>query len=327
MKDAPSFNWYPERWLAGTADMTEVERARYFQLLCHSWLRDGLPNDPAVLARLAGGKLSDAVLSKFPVCEDGLRRNARLEAERAEQRERITKARASANARWGKNKQSSICSDDANASVEHMRTHNLSITSPLTTHHSPQSVPLALPNSVTTSEPTRPAERPRVEVEDWLPNPNAAEAESIVRLYPANGNRYEAQRAVLEAIKAGESPQTIRSKVEAHAAKFRALHPSQRRFCPGLAVYFSEGRWNDDPEGHPWTITPQLTKEQEQKLAVKAAAARIEKPTLPTIRAVDPAQRPTLDEFASIKDALRAGQQCGDGGNQDRREEGAFPAA
>lgn len=137
MKDAPSFNWYPERWLAGTADMTEVERARYFQLLCHSWLRDGLPNDPAVLARLAGGKLSDAVLSKFPACEDGLRRNARLEAERAEQRERITKARASANARWGKNKPSSICSDDANASVEHMRTHNLSITSPLTTHHSP----------------------------------------------------------------------------------------------------------------------------------------------------------------------------------------------
>lgn len=271
MKDAPSFNWYPERWLAGTADMTEVERARYFQLLCHSWLRDGLPNDPAVLARLAGGKLSDAVLSKFPACEDGLRRNARLEAERAEQRERITKARASANARWGKNKPSSICSDDANASVEHMRTHNLSITSPLTTHHSPQSVPIALPNSVTTSEPTRTAERPRqVEVEDWSPNPNAAEAESIVGLYPANGNRYEAQRAVLEAIKAGESPQTIRSKVEAHAARYRILSPRDRQFCPALQTYFSEARWRDDPDSAPWTRHAPITRQQEIESAQKS---------------------------------------------------------
>lgn len=131
-------------------------------------------------------------------------------------------------------------------------------------------VPLALPNSVTTSEPTRTAERPRVEVEDWSPNPNAAEAESIVGLYPANGNRYEAQRAVLEAIKAGESPKTIRGKVAAHAARYRVLSPRDRQFCPALQTYFSEARWRDDPDSAPWTRHAPITRQQEIESAQKS---------------------------------------------------------
>lgn len=93
-KDAPAFDFYPERWLAGVADLSDAEQIAYLRLLCHQWLRDGLPVDATALARLAGGrKLTEAVLAKFPEAEDGKRRNPRLETVRREQRARINKSR------------------------------------------------------------------------------------------------------------------------------------------------------------------------------------------------------------------------------------------
>jgi uncharacterized protein YdaU (DUF1376 family) len=109
-RDAPAFDFYPERWIAGTRHMTKTERSDYLELLCIQWLEDGLPDDLDRMARIVGhkhaGQLSPQVMEKFPSAEDGKRRNRRLEVERAEQRERIAKAKEKSQkmhtARYGK---------------------------------------------------------------------------------------------------------------------------------------------------------------------------------------------------------------------------------
>lgn len=106
-RDAPAFDFYPERWLVGVAGMSDAEQISYLRLLCHQWLLGdaGLPPDLPALKRLAGGKgVTPAVLAKLPPSADGKRRNKRLEVIRAEQRERIAKKseqrRAAAQKRW-----------------------------------------------------------------------------------------------------------------------------------------------------------------------------------------------------------------------------------
>lgn len=105
-RDAPAFDFYPERWLVGTAAMTDAEQISYLRLLCHQWMSgdEGLPTDAPTLKRLAGKGCSTTVLAKFPVGSDGKRRNQRLEIIRSDQRERIAKKseqrRAAVNKRW-----------------------------------------------------------------------------------------------------------------------------------------------------------------------------------------------------------------------------------
>jgi len=103
-KSAPWFDFYPERFIAGTAIMELSERGAYITLLCHQWLAGSLPDDPRILARLVGGDVAPAVLEKFPVCDDGKRRNAKLESVRGDQVERMHKnserAKKAASARW-----------------------------------------------------------------------------------------------------------------------------------------------------------------------------------------------------------------------------------
>lgn len=81
----PAFQFYPDDFLAGTFDLSPHEVGVVIRLLCHQWNRAFLPNDVEKLQRLAGGPVSDDVLSKFPVAEDGTRKNVRLETERAKQ--------------------------------------------------------------------------------------------------------------------------------------------------------------------------------------------------------------------------------------------------
>lgn len=111
MKDAPAFDFYPERWTHGTRHMSKVDRCDYLDLLLHQWTEDGLPSDPDKLAPLVGYKkgsqISPAVLEKFPLWVDGKRRNNRMEHERQKQRDRILESgfRQSVNSwkRWHKN--------------------------------------------------------------------------------------------------------------------------------------------------------------------------------------------------------------------------------
>lgn len=107
VRDAPAFDFYPERWLVGVAGMSDPEQLAYLRLLCHQWLLGdtGLPPDLPALRRLGGSKgITPAVLAKLPLGADGKRRNTRLEIIRTEQRERIAKKseqrRVAARKRW-----------------------------------------------------------------------------------------------------------------------------------------------------------------------------------------------------------------------------------
>jgi len=102
-KDAPAFDFFPQRWLAGTRGLSKVMRADYIDLLCHAWDMDGLPDDLPEIALMLGyvfttgkragegnpGLIPAKILEKFPVSADGRRRNERMEAVRMSQRRRI----------------------------------------------------------------------------------------------------------------------------------------------------------------------------------------------------------------------------------------------
>jgi len=101
--------------------MSKIERCDYLDLLCYQWTEEGLPASIDAIAKIIGYKkgaqIPIAVLEKFPLCEDGRRRNARLETIRADQRERIQKRRRGAEEtnrkRWGERVASDNGSDPA----------------------------------------------------------------------------------------------------------------------------------------------------------------------------------------------------------------------
>ena len=98
----PAFQFYAEDFLAGTLDMSQAEVGAYIRLLCHQWDKGFLSQDREKLQRIAGGPVSEDVLSKFQVGSDGLLRNVRLETERVKQQEYRT-ARAEDGRRGGGN--------------------------------------------------------------------------------------------------------------------------------------------------------------------------------------------------------------------------------
>lgn len=171
-KDAPAFDFYPERWLSGVAMLSDGEQLAYLRLLCHQWLEGGLPDDVAALKRCAGKGVTDKLLVKFPLCEDGQRRNARLEVIRTEQRERIAKKseqrKAAANARWSKPKYET----DAVASPPHILPQCGS-----NAHHPP---PTTHPLTSIEVNPLTPkgddVEKPKVKT--WNPSPEQVEVAS-----------------------------------------------------------------------------------------------------------------------------------------------------
>jgi len=160
IKDAPAFDFYAERWSHGTRHMTKVERCDYLDLLVFQWTEQAIPADPEAVARILGyrkaSQIPAAVLAKFPIGEDGRRRNARMEVIRSEQRARIAKRREGASKtnvkRWGERDQSESLSDrsatperlagdivsdslsDRSATLERLASES----PPPTTHHPPQ---------------------------------------------------------------------------------------------------------------------------------------------------------------------------------------------
>lgn len=104
-KDAPAYDWYPERFWFAVEGWTDREIVAYKRLLDQQWMRDGLPESIKELEGLARGKISPRVIQKFPLAEEGVRRNPYMESVRDLQRKRIDAARSKAtamnDARWG----------------------------------------------------------------------------------------------------------------------------------------------------------------------------------------------------------------------------------
>ena len=107
MKPPPAFQLYAQDFLVGTADMTAEEVGAYIRLLCYQWVKDGLPNDPAKLAVLAGchGNASAMPLHKFGTCQDGMLRNPRLEQIRKANAEYREKQAENGKKRWDHSKE------------------------------------------------------------------------------------------------------------------------------------------------------------------------------------------------------------------------------
>jgi len=78
-RQAPAFQFYADDFIAGTVDMSPAEVGAYIRLLCYQWCRGSAPALPEKMQRVAGGIVSGDVIAKFPLCEDGNRRNKRLE--------------------------------------------------------------------------------------------------------------------------------------------------------------------------------------------------------------------------------------------------------
>jgi uncharacterized protein YdaU (DUF1376 family) len=152
---SPAFQFYPQDFLVGTADMSPEEVGVYIRLLCYQWSKDGLPNDQAKCAAMAGchGNAIASVWHKFGICQDGRMRNSRLEEVRAEQVAYRAKQANNAQKRWANRKEPS----DATALPPHM----------------PNACPSSSPSPTTTTAAkveSREKKQPAELDEQWLTN-------------------------------------------------------------------------------------------------------------------------------------------------------------
>jgi uncharacterized protein YdaU (DUF1376 family) len=114
--NSPAFQFYPQDFLVGTADLSPEEVGGYIRLLCYQWAKGGLPNDDAKLASMSGchGNAVASIRHKFRIYPDGILRNERLEKVRDDQT--AFRAKQADNAKRGWNKRLGI----ATALPEHM---------------------------------------------------------------------------------------------------------------------------------------------------------------------------------------------------------------
>ena len=112
---------YVRDFLTSTIGWTAEERGHYLTLLMIQWDRGSLPAEANDLERLSPGVCECwAVLAgKFPVCDDGTRRNAKLEDHRTRcveiREKRSQAARSAASGRW---------SGDASRIANALQTHS-----------------------------------------------------------------------------------------------------------------------------------------------------------------------------------------------------------
>ena len=106
----PSFDFFPDDFIAGTYHLPAEAVGIYVRLLCYQWNNGSIPSDEAELARVAGVD-ADAmrthmrtVMLKFMPDKCGGLQNARLEREREHKLSVIEKSKAAADSRWAKEK-------------------------------------------------------------------------------------------------------------------------------------------------------------------------------------------------------------------------------
>jgi uncharacterized protein YdaU (DUF1376 family) len=97
---------YVRDFLTSTIGWTAEERGHYLTLLMIQWDRGCLPAEAIDLERISPGvtKCWSVLCGKFPVCEDGTRRNAKLEEHRCRcveiREKRSQAAKSAASGRW-----------------------------------------------------------------------------------------------------------------------------------------------------------------------------------------------------------------------------------
>jgi uncharacterized protein YdaU (DUF1376 family) len=98
---------YVSDFLIATLGWDAEAVGHYIRLLLIQWDRGSLPSDSSEWDALSpkASEYKEVLESKFPICSDGLRRNARLEEEREKAQEvytqRVKAGRKGAKKRWG----------------------------------------------------------------------------------------------------------------------------------------------------------------------------------------------------------------------------------
>jgi hypothetical protein len=261
-KDAPAFDFYPERWLAGVAEFSDSEQLAYLRLLCFQWLQKGLPADLKKLRNMAGRGVTENLLRKFPVNEDGQRRNPRLETVRAEQRERIARKRlggALTNAkRHGVASLSESARELLAASAAGRKllasevASDTGATSPAGRHHPP---PTTHPEE---RENTRDAQA------------RLAHIEALATAYCRQDAPLEVRQCIGEDLDTGTSYEDFRRAVNECMAHIRkAPGGASNQYVPKALTFFQQRqwrspeafaeRWKARPNGHESRPAPQLS--------------------------------------------------------------------
>ena len=158
----PSFDFFPDDFIAGTYHLPAEAVGIYVRLLCYQWNNGSIPSDENELARVAGVD-ADAmrthmrtVMLKFMPDECGGLKNSRLEREREHKLSVIEKSKSAADSRWTKEKARKAaqaasklgCGGNAHAHADALQTHV------------PPTSNVLLPTSVDTHTHTHPADDP-----------------------------------------------------------------------------------------------------------------------------------------------------------------------
>jgi uncharacterized protein YdaU (DUF1376 family) len=121
----PSFDFFPDDFIAGTYHLPAEAVGIYVRLLCYQWNNGSIPSDESELARIAGVDANAmrthmrTVMLKFMPDGCGGLKNERLEKERMHKLSIIEKAKASADRRWANKKPG----NPQNQGDSDMRTH------------------------------------------------------------------------------------------------------------------------------------------------------------------------------------------------------------
>jgi uncharacterized protein YdaU (DUF1376 family) len=133
----PSFDFFPDDFIAGTYHLPAEAVGIYVRLLCYQWNNGSIPSDENELARVAGVD-ADAmrthmrtVMLKFVPDECGGLKNTRMEREREHKLSVIEKSKSAADSRWTKEKARKAadaarptgCGGNADAHADALQTH------------------------------------------------------------------------------------------------------------------------------------------------------------------------------------------------------------
>lgn len=224
-RQAPAFQFYADDFIAGTVDMSPAEVGAYIRLLCYQWSRGSAPALPEKMQRVAGGIVSEDVIAKFPLCEDGNRRNKRLEDVRKAS-DAFRKIQAEkAHSRWKK---------DAAALPGHNPGSAGGDAGAI-----PKPMPNGVPNACSPSPSPSPINTPKA--------PKGAEPVGFDEFWKAYPKKVAKPAAIKAWAKLNPNDETFRKILE--SVKTQSASPDWLKdggqFIPYPATYLNGRRWED----------------------------------------------------------------------------------
>lgn len=250
---APWMQFWGDDFMASTLGWTAAERGAYLILLWAAWQGDGLPADSERVFRIDPDiRAAWSVLeSKFPVAEDGRRRNMRQESERAKAKkflqDKAAAGRASAAARQqhGNTCSTPVATDEPTEGHQKVN-HSLSLSLSLSEAQSLTSETHLLNGSVERASVSANSETGRRKV----PLPEGS-LERLWNLFPRKVGKAKAltllERAIREfaheeEFELDDAVEVFREHIDRMARQYRN---TEQQFIPHPATWLGQRRYLD----------------------------------------------------------------------------------